>query len=100
MWGTFSRWEKGRAAAYRGSGHDERRMSRERTAWTFVSPALIVIGAFFALPVLAAFALSLTDFDLYALADLKNLRFIGLGNYIDILETPLFWKSLGNTLYF
>src|SRR6185312_8144004 len=23
-----------------------------------------------------------------------------LGNYIDILKTPLFWKSLGNTLYF
>jgi multiple sugar transport system permease protein len=50
--------------------------------------------------VFAALLLSLTDFDLYALADLRNLRFVGLGNYIDILKTPLFWKSLGNTLYF
>jgi multiple sugar transport system permease protein len=66
----------------------------------FVTPALIVIGAFFFVPVLAAFVLSLTDFDLYALADLRNLRFVGLGNYVDILKTPLFWKSLGNTLYF
>jgi multiple sugar transport system permease protein len=75
-------------------------VSRPRTAWTFVTPALTVIGAFFALPVVAAFALSLTDFDLYALADLKNLRFIGLQNYADVLAAPLFWKSLGNTVYF
>ncbi len=75
-------------------------MNREPTAWSFVSPAVFVIGVFFALPVLAAFALSLTDFDLYALADLKNLRFVGFENYIDILHMPLFWKSLWNTLYF
>ena len=75
-------------------------MSTERTAWTFVTPALIVIGGFFAVPVLAAFVLSLTDFDLYALADLRNLRFVGLGNYLDVLRAPLFWKSLLNTLYF
>ena len=75
-------------------------MNPQRTAWTFVSPALLVIGVFFALPVLAAFALSLTDFDLYALADLKNLRFVGLRNYLDVLHAPLFWKSLWNTLYF
>jgi len=75
-------------------------MSERRTAWTFVAPALTVIGVFFFVPVLAALVLSLTDFDLYALSDLRNLRFVGLGNYIDILKTPLFWKSLGNTLYF
>jgi multiple sugar transport system permease protein len=75
-------------------------MSEQRTAWTFVAPALTVIGAFFLVPVLAALALSLTDFDLYALSDLRNLRFVGLGNYADILQTPLFWKSLGNTFYF
>ncbi|MFI4970969.1 MAG: carbohydrate ABC transporter permease [Lysobacterales bacterium] len=75
-------------------------MTERRAAWLFLTPALIVIGAFFAVPVLAAFALSLTDFDLYALADPHNLRFVGLGNYLDILRTPLFWKSLVNTLYF
>ncbi|HKE48974.1 MAG TPA: sugar ABC transporter permease [Rhodanobacteraceae bacterium] len=75
-------------------------MNERRAAWTFVAPALVVIGAFFLVPVVAAFALSLTDFDLYALADLRNLRVVWLGNYIDILRTPLFWKSLGNTFYF
>jgi len=69
-------------------------------AWTFVGPALAVIAIFFAVPVVAALALSFTDFDLYALADLRNLRFIGLGNYVDVLGAPLFWKALFNTLYF
>jgi multiple sugar transport system permease protein len=75
-------------------------MTERHAAWLFLAPALIVIGGFFLVPVLAAFALSLTDFDLYALADLHNLRFVGFGNYVDILHTPLFWKSLVNTLYF
>jgi multiple sugar transport system permease protein len=51
-------------------------------------------------PVAAGFALSLTDFDIYALADFRNLRFVGLDNYVRMLETPLFWQALGNTLYF
>ena len=69
-------------------------------AWGFAAPALAVIGLFFLLPVAAALALSFTDFDLYALADLRNLRFVGVDNYVALLQTPLFWKSLGNTLYF
>ena len=69
-------------------------------AWVFVGPAVAVIGLFFVLPVLAGLALSLTDFDLYALADLRNLRFAGLDNYVHVLGLPLFWKAMGNTLYF
>jgi multiple sugar transport system permease protein len=69
-------------------------------AWCFVAPALLIIGVFFVLPVVAALALSLTDFDIYALADLRNLRLVGLRNYARLLETPLFWQAFGNTLYF
>jgi multiple sugar transport system permease protein len=69
-------------------------------AWVFVGPAIVVIGLFFVLPVLAGLALSVTDFDLYALADPRNLRFAGLDNYAHVLGLPLFWKALGNTLYF
>ena len=75
--------------------------SRQALAgWMFAAPALIVIGVFFLLPVLAALGLSLTDFDIYALASLKNLRFVGLANYLVVLRMGLFWKALGNTLYF
>ena len=68
--------------------------------WMFAGPALLVIALFFALPVLAALGLSLTDFDIYALADLDNLRFVGFDNYLALLVNPLFWKALGNTFYF
>ena len=75
-------------------------MKPSSAGWMFAAPALMVIGLFFGLPVIAALALSLTDFDIYALADLHNLRFVGIDNYLGLLQNPLFWKTLGNTLYF
>jgi multiple sugar transport system permease protein len=69
-------------------------------AWWFVAPALAVIVVFFFLPVLAALLMSVTDFDIYALADLRNLRLVGVRNYVRLLEAPLFWQALGNTVYF
>jgi multiple sugar transport system permease protein len=78
------------------------RMPSEGTnaAWLFLAPALALIGVFFFLPVAAALLLSLTDFDIYAVASSENTRFVGLRNYVQLLETPLFWSSLRNTFYF
>ncbi|HEY8943023.1 MAG TPA: sugar ABC transporter permease [Polyangiaceae bacterium] len=76
------------------------RRTSQRAAWFFVAPSLLAIGVFFALPVLAGLALSLTDFDIYALRGWEYLRFTGVRNYLTLLETPLFWKALGNTLLF
>ncbi len=73
---------------------------RQLAAWIFVGPALIAIGVFFAVPVAAALLMSLTDFDIYALADLSNLRFVGLDNYAALLQRPLFWQALWNTVIF
>jgi len=75
-------------------------LKAERAAWLLVAPSLLAIGIFFFVPVLAALAMSLTDFDLYALASIRNLRFVGLANYAELLRTPLFWQALGNTLFF
>ena len=71
-----------------------------RAGWLFIGPAMIAIAVFFVVPVSAALLMSFTDFDIYALADLRNVRFIGLDNYARLLHTPLFWHALGNTLYF
>ena len=68
-------------------------MKNAGAAWLFVAPALVVIGVFFVLPVVAALAMSVTDFDIYALADSRNLRLVGLRNYAELLQTPLFWKA-------
>jgi multiple sugar transport system permease protein len=69
-------------------------------AWLFVAPALALIGVFFVLPVAAALLLSITDFDIYAVASTENTRLVGFQNYTRLLQTPLFWASLKNTFYF
>jgi len=73
---------------------------RALAGWMFAGPALVMLGLFFFVPVLLAFALSLTNFDLYSLADWRNTGFVGLANYAELARTPLFWKALGNTVYF
>ena len=74
--------------------------ARERAAWGFIAPALIALAIFFVVPVVSSLLLSLTDFDIYALADLSNLRWIGLENYTRLLGNPLFWQAMKNTVLF
>jgi len=71
-----------------------------RVGWAFVSPAVLLIGVFFFVPVLAGLLLSLTDFDLYALGTPEVVRFVGLHNYGATLAGQAFWNALRNTLYF
>jgi multiple sugar transport system permease protein len=73
---------------------------RGHAAWLFVGPALLAIGIFFFIPVIAALLLSFTDFDIYSLGNFAYARFIGLKNYLQLVQDPLFWKALKNTLYF
>ncbi|HYT04158.1 MAG TPA: sugar ABC transporter permease [Gemmatimonadales bacterium] len=69
-------------------------------AWLLLGPALLAIGVFFFVPVVASLLLSFTDFDIYAIADPRNARFVGLRNYAQLAATPVFWQALRNTLYF
>jgi multiple sugar transport system permease protein len=71
-----------------------------RAAAIFLAPGLLVIGLFFLLPIAASLLLSLTDFDIYALGDLSNARFVGLRNFTRLATDPLLWISLRNTFYF
>jgi multiple sugar transport system permease protein len=66
----------------------------------FLAPALSAIFIFFFLPVIAAFIMSFTDFDIYALGDLSTVRFIGINNYLKLFDDPLFYTALQNTFYF
>src|SRR5262249_12747839 len=88
----------GRTRVHEGSRMSARR--RPSPAWLLVGPALLLLVVFFGVPVLAAFVLSLTDFDIYALARPERLRFVGAGNYRALVGDPRFWRALGNTAYF
>ncbi len=72
----------------------------KNAAFWFLAPALGLIAVFFLLPIAAAFLLSLTDFDIYAIGNPNALRWVGWENYRQVFEHPLFWTALGNTFYF
>jgi multiple sugar transport system permease protein len=74
--------------------------TRSAAPYVLLAPALLAIAAFFFVPIAAALALSLTDFDLYALADAANLRVVGLENYARLLADPAFRTALANTTTF
>lgn len=78
------------------SGHS----AEARAGWLLAAPALAAIGLFFFFPAIGSLILSFTDFDIYALANPANLRFAGLENYTRLLGNPLFWKAMGNTVWF
>lgn len=67
----------------------------ERTAWVFLAPSLVLFLTFTAIPVVAAFGISFTQWDLF-----NPARFVGLGNYTKLLSDPIFSRVMGNTAYF
>ena len=71
-----------------------------RAALVLLTPAMALITIFFVIPVVGGFLLSLTDFDLYSIGDPGNTRVVGAANYTSLLNNPLFWRALTNTLYF
>jgi len=74
--------------------------SRWYPAYAFVAPALGLLAVFFLLPTAAALLLSFTDFDVYAVADLRRLRVVGAANYSHLFQDPRFWTALRNTIWF
>ncbi|OGR82352.1 MAG: sugar ABC transporter permease [Elusimicrobia bacterium RIFCSPLOWO2_01_FULL_54_10] len=60
----------------------------------------MVLTLFLFIPILASFLISLTDWNIYSLADRGRLNFVGFKNYMDVVHDQVFWKSLWNTLFF
>ncbi len=65
-------------------------------AWTFLSPALILLSIFIIWPIAYLFYLSFTAGSFTS----TGTTWIGLRNYWRLLQTPDFWQVLGNTIYF
>jgi multiple sugar transport system permease protein len=63
--------------------------------YLFISPVILGYLIWVAGPMLMAIWLSLTEWDM-----LRPATFVGLGNYRQMLQDDLFWKSLAVTFYF
>ena len=74
----------------------QREFRQNVTAWLLAAPALIFMLVFTVYPVFRSIFLSLTNFKL----GMQSPEFIGLGNYTKLISSKLFWKVMGNTLYF
>jgi multiple sugar transport system permease protein len=108
-----------------GGGLDVRDVRSARPVpYLFLFPALAILGVFLFLPILASFLISLTDWNIYALSDWKQITVTGLSNYRALmwevhqselasisswwgylafwtyLGDPVFWRSLFNTFAF
>lgn len=69
--------------------------TKNYTPFLYLLPALTIITIFQIYPILYAFRLSFLDWDM-----IGNKTFIGLKNYINLLQEKDFWKSVGITLYY
>ncbi|MGI5430726.1 carbohydrate ABC transporter permease [Streptomyces sp. CA-179760] len=67
------------------------------TALGMATPAVALLIVFLVVPVALAFALAFTD---ARLISPTPARFVGLRNFTQLFEDPVFYKSLRNTAYF
>ncbi|GMA60464.1 sugar ABC transporter permease [Alicyclobacillus fastidiosus] len=67
----------------------------ERMFWVFISPWVIGFLAFSGGPIIASLFLSFTKYNV-----MSAPVFVGLKNFIDLFQDPIFYKSLGVTLYY
>ena len=62
-----------------------------------VSPAVLLLIVFFFIPVILCFTLAFTN---ARLISPEPAHAVGLDNFVRLVNDPVFWKSLRNTLYF
>lgn len=70
-------------------------MYKQRHAWIFLSPALILLFVFSILPIFWVFFLSFTDYNVFTPPE-----WVGLKNYSKLIHDETFWNAFKNTFYY
>ncbi len=76
--------------------HTDAKKAERKLGWMLVAPAVILMLAVTAYPILYAFWLSLNKADLRRPAENE---FIFLDNYITVLSSPIWWTAFGVTMF-
>jgi N,N'-diacetylchitobiose transport system permease protein len=71
-----------------------------RTAFAYLTPALLVLGGLMAYPIYQLVLISLFDYGQEQVSGGAPLVFLGLGNYAELLADPQFWTVLWQTVGF
>ena len=73
------------------------RQQDARIAWLLIIPSLVVILGVALWPIVSTLILSFFN----SPTGLNQTKtFVGLGNYLDMLQDQTFWETIGRTLYF
>lgn len=67
-------------------------IKRNKVAYAYIAPFYILFAVFGLFPITAGMVMSFISWD-----GAGPMNFVGLKNYIDLINTKLFWKSLSNT---
>lgn len=70
---------------------------RERLAWLLVAPSVLVVIVVALYPLIRTFQLSLTN---QRLSSVRAVSFVGLDNYVSLLQDSDFLHSIWNTVFF
>jgi ABC-type sugar transport system permease subunit len=74
-----------------------RQLERTLTAYLFVGPAVLVLGAFLVYPAIFSFLLSFYEWNGFTP---QWGDFVGLSNYLELVRDPIFWKAAINSILF
>ena len=73
---------------------------RTRAAWGFALPFVLLFATFTAGPVLMSLGMAVTDIKSRDLRNPFAVEFIGVDNFVAVLQDPMFRKAAANTAYF
>lgn len=73
---------------------------RAGMAFLFLLPAGMLILVFRLLPIIVSFFISLTDWDMYGIADWHQVQFIGIQNYLTLAGDEVFLAGVKNTIIY
>ncbi|WP_022884261.1 carbohydrate ABC transporter permease [Glaciibacter superstes] len=81
----------------RGDHRPPKAIARQQSvsAWVFLAIPIVLFAAFLLIPVVIAFVLSFSDYSI-----IGELKWLGIDNYVNLIQDPFFWIALRNTAYY
>lgn len=74
----------------------QRELKKNLVGWLLVAPSLAFMTCFTVWPIFRSIYLSLTKYRM----GMAKPEWIGFENYMNLFQSSLFWKVMGNTLFF
>ncbi len=75
---------------------DYSRYTKKYIPYLFMAPALILLIVFFFVPFFESFYISTLDYS----SDIYSPVYIGAENYVNLLKSPIFYKTMWNTIIY